>query len=195
MTGRRDRTATAVAVLGTAAGGGLALFAAGRVWASATVTPVAGTVQHLNATGRQAESGLAACAIACLALAVALLASSGWLRRLVGLTAVMAGAATIATAVTARNRAGTSLATHAFGVQAAAVHPHTNSWWLVALIGGVIALVAAGLAITGAGRGRALDSRYDAPASRPRPVASGPDATWDSLDRGQDPTAVEKAES
>ena len=194
MTVHNSRVASAVAVVGTAAGGGLALLAAGRVWAVATVTPVGGASQHLQATGRQAESGLAACAVACLALAVALLASSGWLRRLVGLTAVMASAATVATAVAARNRAGSAVSSHAFGVQASAVHPHTNSWWLLAVVGGLIALVSAGVAVAGRGRDRALGTKYDAPEAKPRPAATGPDAVWDDLDRGHDPTA-EKAES
>ena len=192
MTARRDRITAAVGVLGTAAGGGLALFAAGRVWASATATPVAGTVQHLHATGRQAESGLAACAVACLALAVALLASSGWLRRLVALSAVMAAAATIATAVTAHNRVSSTVATRAFGVQASSVHPHVNAWWLVAVVGGVLALVSAGFGLTGPARPRTLGSRYDAPQpaeTRQRPQATGPDAAWDDLDSGRDPTA------
>jgi uncharacterized membrane protein (TIGR02234 family) len=192
MTARRDRIAPAVAVLGTAAGGGLALFAAGRVWATATATPVAGTVQHLNATGRQAESGLAACAVACLALAVALLASSGWLRRLVALTAVMAAAATIATAVAAHNRVGSAVATRAFGVQATSVHPRVNGWWLVAVVGGLLALVAAGFGVAGPARARTLGSRYDAPQpaeKRQRRQASGPEATWDDIDSGHDPTA------
>lgn len=192
MTARRDGIGPAVAVLGTAAGGGLALFAAGRVWATATATPVAGTVQHVHATGRQAESGLAACAVACVALAIAMLASSGWLRRLVALTAVMAAAATIATAVTAHNRVGSTVATRSFGVQASSVHPHVNGWWLVAVVGGVLALAAAGFGITGPARARTLDSRYDAPQpaqTRQRPQASGPEAAWDDIDSGRDPTA------
>jgi hypothetical protein len=189
-----QRSVAVVSVVACAVGGSLALVSAGRVWATATVAPVAGSPQHLHVTGAQVESGLSACAVACLALAVALLAGHGWLRRLIGLTAVMAAAATVAAAVAARAASSSALASRAFGVQSPHLRADVNLWWLVAVLGGVIALAGAMVAVVAGGRWQSLGRKYDAPDAR-RPSTDPEDEAWIALDQGEDPTAVEHADS
>jgi len=185
MTGRRGLTVTlscwALAAL-------LALWAAGRVWGSVVVVAQRGARVHAQVTGHDVAAGVAPCAVALLALAVAVLAASGWMRRACGVLAAVIGVVMVATAIAGDHRINDSLTGKVFAAQVATVHPPATVWpWLV-VAAGVIA-VACGVvtALYGAlwsGMGR----RYDAPTAE-APVVDDDASRWAALDRGEDPTA------
>jgi hypothetical protein len=176
-----------LAAAGAAAVGALlVLLAAGREWGTASVTGAAR--QHVSVTGRQVTAALPATAVALLALAVAVVAASGVLRRLAaGIGTVVAATAVVA-AVRAHADIGKTLAAHAFGVAARSLPTHTNGWWVVALAGGAVATAGFGAVAIAGGRWQGMGARYDAPRSPTRPADPAAGA-WEALDRGDDPTA------
>jgi uncharacterized membrane protein (TIGR02234 family) len=162
------------------------LFSAGRTWGSATVTGAAH--QHVSVTGRQVSAALSALALALLALAVAAVAARGLLRPVVAVLGVVAGV--IAAVVVGQARANVSheLAARAFGVAARSLPAHTNGWWVLALIGDVVASAAFGVVAAAGGRWEGMGARYDVPQSEARRTDPAM-AAWEALDRGDDPTA------
>jgi hypothetical protein len=186
MIGRRS---PAAAVVGCAVGGLLVLLASGRQWAHARVPGVAAAgSQSLSVTGHVTAPSLPALGIALLALAAAILASKRLLRRVVGLAIVVLSGAVVGVAVNARGDVSSALAAREVGAQGIVVHASANAWWLVAAIGGVIALLAGALTVIRAREWAALGAKYDAPSARPRQQDPSV-VTWDALDRGEDPTA------
>jgi uncharacterized membrane protein (TIGR02234 family) len=68
----------------------------------------------------------------------------------------------------------------------------TTSWWLVAVLGGVL-LALAGLWTIARGRSwPGMSARYERKDAPVKPVvADDPSSLWKSLDRGEDPTEAE----
>jgi uncharacterized membrane protein (TIGR02234 family) len=68
----------------------------------------------------------------------------------------------------------------------------TTAWWIPALLGGLIALVASLIVVLHRGRWGGISARYERPAADTGPAdLSAPRAgaaAWDALDRGDDPT-------
>jgi Tryptophan-associated transmembrane protein (Trp_oprn_chp) len=187
MTGRGS---PAAAVVACAVGGLLILLASGRRWAYATLSnPAAGGQSHLSVTGHVVAPALPALGIALLALAAAILAAKGVLRRVVGLLIVLVGGAAIGVAVSAPGSVSSALEHHEVGAQGLAVHATANGWWVVAAIGGVLAVVAGLLTVLRADRWSGLGAKYDAPSTAPKPTKDPAVLAWDALDRGEDPTA------
>ena len=185
MTPRRS---PAVAVLACAVGGLLVLLASGRKWARTTLhDPTAGGHTELTATGHVVAPALPALGIALLALSAAILAANGVIRRIVGLLVFIVAAATVGVAITARGDVSSALENHEVGAQGLAVHASANGWWLVAAVGGVVAVVAGVLTVLRANAWSGLGAKYDAP-SAPKPTKDPADLAWDALDRGEDPT-------
>lgn len=154
------------AVVGTALGAGIVLFAASRTWTDGEVDVSLGVPSTRHRTGDDVVPWLTGVALVALAGAGALLATRGFTRLAVGGLLAACGMAL----------AGAGLL--GLGRDAA-------TWWpALALVGG--------LAVTGAGvlaviRGRhwpGLGARYD----RGSAGASGAPTMWDALDRGEDPT-------
>lgn len=185
MTGRRGLL---VAVVAVALGAGLVVLSAGRRWAAATLTAATGARVHVTVAGHDVAGSLPALGLALLALAVAVLATRRWLRRLVGVVVVTLGGVVVGAAVAGRADVGPALAHRAFGVQAPVVHASASAWSVVAVLGGVLAAVGGALTVVLGHRWPGMGARYDAPGDRPRPVDPSA-AAWDSLDRGEDPTA------
>ena len=100
----------------------LALIAAGRVWGQATVRSAAGSQVHAQVVGHDVAGALAPCAGALLALALFVLASRGWVRRLTGVLGAALGLAILVSALNGQGDVDTALAAKAFGVQAATLH-------------------------------------------------------------------------
>lgn len=190
------------------------------ILAGAVATVVAGSMvwwrqQHLDAlagaitstaTGSQTDVLLVPAALVGLAGFGAAVATSGGLRRLVGLLLLVGGgvAAVLAIvgAITAPARLLTSLSrppesSSAPTLQAAGA--------LLGALGGLLIAAVGVLLMLGYGARRALGSRYDAPISRrataaepvaPSPSGHGADpvgdadasAQWKALDAGVDPT-------
>jgi uncharacterized membrane protein (TIGR02234 family) len=178
------------AVIACAVGGLLVLLASGRQWAHATLRDVTGAGQTpLSATGHVVAPALPALGLALLALAAAILASKRLMRRVVGVVIVFVAAATVGVSVTARGDVSSALEHREVGVQGLAVHASANGWWVLAAIGGAIAVVAGVLAVLRADQWSSLGAKYDAPTAPPAPTKDPAAVAWDALDRGEDPTA------
>jgi hypothetical protein len=146
----------------------------------------------VTVTGRQIAAGLPALAWAVIALAVAVLAARGRLRRAAALVGVVVSAAALAVAIGAHADVGRGLAARAFGVPARSLNAPTNLWWLVALLGAAVAASAYAAVVVLGAQWQGMGTRYDAPGSpAPTPSPGGDPAVeaWDALDRGDDPTA------
>jgi uncharacterized membrane protein (TIGR02234 family) len=186
------RRSPAGAVIGCAIGGLLVLLASGRQWAHTTIPNVAGEgPTKLSATGHVVAPSLPAIGIALLALAAAILASKRWMRRVVGVVIVLLAGAAVGVAISARGDVSTALKHREVGVQGLAVHASANGWWLVATVGGAIAVLAGALTVLRAKDWTAMGAKYDAPGatSAARPAQDPAVVAWDALDRGEDPTA------
>jgi uncharacterized membrane protein (TIGR02234 family) len=184
-------------VLGLLAAGAMALFAVTRAWATATVRTPGVPIDEVQASGADAAPVLVALAIVVIAAALAVVASGGWFRQLVGLTiatvaawaAVRALSVDIAGAPMAR-----ALLDSPANLGATRVVPDVSSWPVVAGIAFAIA-AALGLLVIAFGRQwPRMGSRYDRPsaAASMAPSGSSPDLddadVWRALDDGHDPT-------
>jgi uncharacterized membrane protein (TIGR02234 family) len=174
-----------------AVGGLLVLLTAGRQWAHANVTNVTGLgggfPTSLSVTGHQVAPSLTAVGISLLALAAAVLAASGVMRRIVGAVIVIVAGATIGVAATAPGDVSSALQRREVGPTGFAVHASANGWWIVALLGGLLALAAGVMTVFGSKRWSRMSEKYDAP-SAPRPTKDPATVAWEALDRGEDPT-------
>ena len=196
------RAEVGLAVLLCLLGAFVLLVAAGRSWA---VVELPGTgllpARAIGVPGSALVPGLQALGLVGLAGVVAVAATRGWGRIVVGAVLLVVGGGVLAltagllsdlttaaldTAVV-RDAGGTSQ-----GVSQGTVAG--TGWPILAALGGLL-LAAAGLLVAARGRRwAALSRRYDAPATRTQtpPPASGPVAErelWEALDRGEDPTA------
>jgi uncharacterized membrane protein (TIGR02234 family) len=185
MTGRSP----AAAVVACAVGGLLVLLASGRQWAHTTLANAgSGGSATLTVTGHVVAPSLPALALALLALSAAILASKRLLRRVVGVVIVFVAAAAVGVSVSARGDVSAALEHREVGAQGLAVHASANGWWVLAAIGGLIAVVAGAMTVVRAEQWSGLGAKYDAP-SAPRPTKDPAAVAWDALDRGEDPTA------
>jgi uncharacterized membrane protein (TIGR02234 family) len=203
--GRRELVA---AVGLTLLGAVLTLFATGRTWAVAVVREPPLPTQTVHLSGRPVAPLAAALGIAGLAASVAVLASRGRWRVLVGALIALVGAGIVGTSASlsaSEIRQGSALRERApnAALRDAVVVVELRSWRHVAAGGGVC-LVAAGLLTVARGRALAtMGRRYDAPGAAPPEPAPEPapqlasstsepvaDADlWEQLERGEDPTA------
>jgi uncharacterized membrane protein (TIGR02234 family) len=186
VTGTRGR---AVAVVACLAGAGLVLLASSRAWAELPASG-GGLVPSGPAplTGRDLVPLAYACGLAALAGTLALLATRGWPRRVVGVLLVVLGGAALLSGLTG---AGAQAVRDAAGTAAEA--PVTRTAWPWVSHAGAVLVVAAGVLTAAVGhRWAGMSDRYDAPAAREqgraarRPADAGD--LWSALDRGEDPT-------
>jgi uncharacterized membrane protein (TIGR02234 family) len=208
-----------LAVAGLLVGSGLTLLAAARPWARAIVSAAPGLpALEVAPTGRSVAPTVVACALVALAGVLAVIATRGIGRTLIGGAVACMGALIVTVAVLqALDPTGTVADAGAMGGEASSTS--STVWPWVAAVGGLFTTVAGGLAgIRGQGWA-SLGRRYDAPEAdgasgrlaaragvartRVRPVPTmtkdPPPATaperhttareqWDALDRGEDPT-------
>jgi uncharacterized membrane protein (TIGR02234 family) len=194
---RRDRGGIA-ALAAIGAGGGLALLAAGRAWATARIArPAPLPDLSVALTGRTIQAAVPGLAVVALAGLVALLATRTVARRIVaGLVAVtgtgMAAAALDGSRLSAGRARDMVIASRTGAVldTSSAVHvEHHALWAVLAVLGGVLVLAGGVLAAVGRGGWAGLGRRYDAPRSSPgASSAAGDLALWKQLDAGEDPT-------
>ncbi|MBV9487717.1 MAG: Trp biosynthesis-associated membrane protein [Solirubrobacterales bacterium] len=180
----------AAAIVVCLVGGLLVFLTSGRVWARATAPNVTGGdgSATLSVTGHQVAASIPATGIALMALALAILAASGMMRRLVGGVTVLLGVAAVGVAIAARGNVSKALEDREVGATGLAVHASANGWWVVTLVGGLLALAAGLLAIRYAPAWSGMAERYDAPGAT-QPKRDPAAVAWDALDRGEDPTA------
>ena len=186
-----DRRGYVIALLVLAAGAALLLLGYSRTWAQAVVSQPGLPTLVVDLDGRDLQPGGAAAAVLALAGVAGLVATrrigrvvSGVLLLLTGLAA--AGSA-LAFGVSGGLDAVRRLASDRAGVD---VTPtvSTSSWWLVAVVGGLLVAVAGVLAVVRGARWPVLGRRYER-AGGPAPARAGrPPSAWEQLDQGVDPT-------
>jgi hypothetical protein len=101
---------------------------------------------------------------------------------------VFIGATTIGVALKAPGQVSQALEHREVGASGLTVHASANGWWVLTLIGGLLATVAGAVTVLRGNRWAGLGARYDAPSMPPRATDPAADA-WAALDRGEDPTA------
>jgi hypothetical protein len=146
-------------VLACAAGAGLALFAATRVWTTAVeLRPAPLPPVHTDKTGAALHPWLTALCLVALAGAGALLATRGLARRAVAVLVVACG----------------------LGIAAGGAAHVATGWAWLCLAGGAVVAISGLVAVQKAKTWPGLGARYERP-ERP--------GMWETLDRGDDPSA------
>ncbi len=202
MSERRSRAEFATALVLELVGAAGALLIAGRGWQTIVIPrprPLGDAVLQL--TGRAVDSASTALALVALAGVVAVLATRGSGRVVIGAVLAVAGTGLVWRAVAGATAVG-PLRARAFvqshpgiGVDPGAVSRVTvhSGWAVLSACCGLLVL-AAGLVIMLRGRHWAsMSARYEAPAARDdvdaqTALTRASAALWGALDRGQDPT-------
>lgn len=180
-------------VLGTLAAGGLAFFAASRSWAHIRVATDGLPSDSVDVSGTDAQPLVSALAVVIVTAALAVLASSPRVRRVVGgftvLIAVV-GAAIVLLGGSSLDNA-VDRAVEASPAYTGTGDPDfsTSLWKYVTALGFVIAAVLGGITARLGATWPTMSSRYEAPAARPAVTEPQSDAEmWKALDEGRDPT-------
>ncbi len=187
-----------IALLLELIGAGGALLVALRTWQVVTTRRAAPLPDDvLRVSGRTIDSASTAFALVALAGVVAVLATRGVIRRLVGLLVALAGAGLVWRAIVSWDAVGVDRArsliadrhrTLTLGdgvVPAVTVH---TVWPALSLACGVLVAVAGGLVAWRGQRWQAMSSRYETPASEADPAKAAA-SMWTAFDRGEDPTS------
>lgn len=183
-----------LAVVACAVAGAVVLFAAGRRWVHYVV--VGGGRVTGGPTGHDVAAGTSALGLVLLAAVVALPATRRWLRRVVALVVLAAGAGAIALAadVLADPKAAATGSRYA-GVYSLSPDPtlrlRATGWPWVDVCAGVLALAAGGFALLRSGGWPAMGRRYESvgrSAQSPSGSSADTSSMWDRLDKGDDPT-------
>lgn len=206
----RDRVQYAAALVIDLVGAGGALLISTRAWQSVlTPRPRPFHDDFLQVSGRTLDTAPTALALVALAGVIAVLATRGWPRRLVGVVVALAGAGLVWRSLTGLSAVGAARARalvadrHA-GVQLGAAVPQVSvhaGWAVLSALCGGLAILAGVLIAARGHRWASMSAKYDAPAGDGAPAAppaSEEDAErdrlranaqlWSALDRGDDPT-------
>lgn len=181
-------------VLGTLAAGGLAFFALGRTWARSKVVADGLTTDTVSTTGADAHPLASALALVIIASALAILAASRRIRRVVGVLAVVVALVGIWIIVQGGDALDDTLtaAVEKSPAFTGSNHPDVveeTSWRLVAMVAFAIAAVLGAVTTRLALQWPTMSSRYDAPPVRPSAQQTQDDHDmWKALDEGRDPT-------
>jgi uncharacterized membrane protein (TIGR02234 family) len=178
-------------------GAGGALLASTRSWQTVT-TPRPAPLRDdvLDLSGRTVDAAPTALALVALAGVVAVLATRGVVRRVVGGVLALAGIGLVWRAVASSSavsvrRSRTLVTDRHKTVDASTVVPHVDThalWPVITLVCGVFVLASGALIAWRGHRWQVMSARYDA-APEPEADASKAAATlWTALDRGEDPT-------
>ena len=188
------RRLLAPSVLGAMATGGLAFFAASRTWAHATVEASGVPTAPIEVSGSDAVALVPALALVIVAAALAVLAASVRIRRVVGLLIVMVAVIGIVVILRAASDIDKAVdaAVHdspAFiGTNAPGVVSLSAWRWVAAAAFVLSAFV--GAVITGFGATwPTMGRKYDAPKAHTATKEVETEADiWKALDEGRDPT-------
>jgi uncharacterized membrane protein (TIGR02234 family) len=174
-----------------------ALLVATRHWQTVT-TPRPAPLRDdvLDLSGRTVDAAPTALALVALAGVVAVLATRGVARRVVGLILALAGAGLIWQAVAAADavsaaRARSLVSEHHATVAVSSAVPRVVThpvWPALTVVAGVLVL-GAGLLVAWRGhRWQVMSTRYEARPSQDSDPARTAATLWTELDRGADPT-------
>lgn len=211
----RERGEYALALLLDLIGAGCALLIATRTWQTVdTPRPRPFGDDVLGLSGRTVDAAPTALALVALAGVIAVLATRGWVRRVIGAVIALAGAALIWQSPGGASAVGVSRARALVqdnhpGVQLGAAVPHVSvhgTWAVLSCVCGALVLLGGLLVAWRGQRWGAMSAKYDSPASpasssataSPAPDTSPEDeerarlrahaSLWSALDRGDDPT-------
>jgi len=184
-----------------------ALLVATRTWQT-VVTPRSRPFAEdvLDLSGRTVDPAPTAVALVALAGVVAVLATRGALRRIVGAVVLLAGAVLLwrsvaaAPAVSAARARQEVRSEHPRVSLADTVVPHVGThpvWSALSACCGLLVVVAGLAVLVRGGRWAAMSARYEPPvgpqtAPTEAERARGEAALWTALERGEDPTAAEQ---
>ncbi|MEV0242155.1 TIGR02234 family membrane protein [Streptomyces sp. NPDC050674] len=195
---RAGRLSLAVALLSGALGAAVALLATRQEWSQGTAT-VAGGAFPLTAKGSDVTGVPAALAIVGLAALVAVFAVRRAGRFVVAVLLALSGAGIVAAALIGASDSSAldEQAAQASGDASASVDALSHTAWpYVAVVGGVLILLAGLLALRYGRLWPAMSGRYErggTPQPRRKAPAVDPDRPedlWKALDRGEDPTGA-----
>ncbi len=202
----------AAALVLDALGAGGALLIASRDWQT-VVTPRGRPfpgADVLPLSGRTIDAAPTALALVALAGVVAVLATRGLARRVIGALVVLAGAGMIWRSALAVSAVGASRARSLVRLKhprvslSSTVVPHVTAhavWGVLSLVCGALALLGGVLVAARGGSWGTMSARYDAPGTRRRVDGAevarhkAEAALWGALDRGEDPTGHDPRES
>lgn len=186
----------ALALLLDALGAGAALLLAVRHWQTIAV-PRPAPLHDLtvNVTGRTVDSAPTALALVALAGVVAVLATRGVVRRVVGGVIAAAGVGLVWRALAASSavsggRARSIVADRRSSADLTGLAPHVTThglWPALTVLCGVLVLAGGALVAARGHRWQAMSARYEAPDEE-RDRARAATTFWTALDRGEDPT-------
>jgi uncharacterized membrane protein (TIGR02234 family) len=189
--------AFALAVALEVLGAGVALLLSLRDWQTVT-TPRAGRPPDvLGLSGRAVDSASTAIALVALAGVVAVLATRGVIRRVVGGLVALAGAglvwrAAVALSPITAERARALVRDQHETVSTAGVVPHVDVhavWPALSLVCGLVVLASGALTAWRGHRWQVMSARYEAtPAAEDDDQAKAAATLWRALDEGDDPT-------
>ncbi len=192
-----NRRLFALALLLDVVGAGGALLISTRAWQGITVyrqPPLANV--EIEVSGRALDGAILGAILVALAGVVAVLATRGVARRLVGVFIALSGLllgwrALGAIAAVGHSRA-IELATDRKGgvgiSSTSVVHIETHPVWAVLTVICALLILASGVLVAVYGeRWSTMSARYEAPSNQP---IAGDEAMWRALDRGDDPTAT-----
>lgn len=193
----RRYAAFALALLLDLVGAGAALLIAVRTWQTVTTSrpgPLRADVLHVS--GRTVDAAPTAFALVALAGVVAVLATRGTLRRVVGAVLVLSGLgivwrAAVSAGPVSAHRARTLVAGHHSTVDVSTVvqHVSTHALWPALTVGCGILVTASGALVAWRGhRWVVMSARYEAAPSAETDPAKAAATLWTALDRGEDPT-------
>jgi uncharacterized membrane protein (TIGR02234 family) len=206
----RERGEYALALLLDLVGAGAALLISTRHWQSVlTPRPRPFRDDLLRVAGRTVDAAPTALALVALAGVIAILATKGMPRRVVGVVVALAGVGLVWRSLTGLQALGVSRARTLVqdkhpGIQLGSAVPHVSvhsGWAVLSCLCGVLVLLAGALVAWRGHRWGAMSARYEAPVGEGHPAArveSAEDAErsrlradasmWSALDRGDDPT-------
>jgi len=194
------RKEAAAALLACLLGATVTLFAASRPWADGQA--VQGSLRApLEVSGGSLAPAVPALALAAMAGALAVLASRGVVRAVVGSAVLVCGLAVAALSALGLSPEASTLADRAgdaLGTVSATAEGGGTGWPWPALAGGLLIAGAGAAAALHGRRWPGMSARYEkpvgGPAAEPSAVAErttegdGALEQWRALDRGEDPT-------
>lgn len=210
----RERVEYGATVLVDLVGAGCALLVSTRSWQSVlTARPRPFRDDLLEVSGRTLDAAPTALALVALAGVIAVVATRGWPRRVIGGVVAAAGVALVWRSLAGLGAIGAERARALVsdrhpGVQVGAAVPQVSvhaSWAVLSAICGVLVLAAGALVAARGQRWGAMSAKYDRPAGGTGPEGdAGPEqlsaegverarrraeaSLWSALDRGDDPT-------
>ncbi len=168
------------------------LLAATRTWLTGRSTePLLGG-GAVTATGSQVAPGVAALAGVALVALVATLTAGPRLRRVAAAVIPLAAVGALLLAVVPLLQPEAALGRVAAAGLGRTGEVRTTAdvsvWAWVAVLGAVVLLAVAPVAVIAAGRWAGLSSRFEAPQGVDLAAAPGPRSMWDEVSQGRDPT-------